>query len=192
MGRLSICGGGWEQRAAAFVPFVLLGLVLLGVRPVAAAPLDDWRRAVADARRLAENDAPKANARARELERTLPAGADLADQARVLNLLARTEAYVGRVEDAAAHADAAYGVALRAGDRVGQAEADLNVALNTVNQGRLARLPEVTNRALSALEGADRPDLVGDDVHRDACHLPMEDKVHLWAERRARLEDAAA
>ena len=39
---------------------------------------------------------------------------------------------------------------------------------------------------------SDRPDLVGDATHRDACHLPMEDKVHLWAERRARLEDAAA
>ena len=39
---------------------------------------------------------------------------------------------------------------------------------------------------------SDRPDLVGDAAHRDACHLPMEDKVHLWAERRARLEDAAA
>ena len=39
---------------------------------------------------------------------------------------------------------------------------------------------------------SDRPDLVGDAGHRDACHLPMEDKVHLWAERRARLEDAAA
>ena len=38
----------------------------------------------------------------------------------------------------------------------------------------------------------DRPDLVGEGGHLDACHLPMEDKVRLWAERRARLEDAAA
>jgi peptide/nickel transport system ATP-binding protein len=38
----------------------------------------------------------------------------------------------------------------------------------------------------------DRPDLLGEHGHLDACHLPMEDKMRLWAERRARLEDAAA
>jgi peptide/nickel transport system ATP-binding protein len=39
---------------------------------------------------------------------------------------------------------------------------------------------------------SDRPALLGDDGHLDACHLPAEDKVRLWGERRARLEDAAA
>ena len=39
---------------------------------------------------------------------------------------------------------------------------------------------------------SDRPALIGEDGHLDACHLPTEDKVRLWAERRARLEDAAA
>ncbi len=38
----------------------------------------------------------------------------------------------------------------------------------------------------------ERPPFAGDDAHRDACHLPAADKVRLWAERRARLEDAAA
>jgi len=38
----------------------------------------------------------------------------------------------------------------------------------------------------------ERPPLAGEAGHLDACHLPMEDKVRLWAERRARLEDAAA
>jgi peptide/nickel transport system ATP-binding protein len=38
----------------------------------------------------------------------------------------------------------------------------------------------------------ERPELAGEVGHLDACHLPMEDKVRLWAERRARLEDAAA
>ncbi len=38
----------------------------------------------------------------------------------------------------------------------------------------------------------ERPPMVGDDAHSDACHLSAADKVRLWAERRARLEDAAA
>ncbi len=38
----------------------------------------------------------------------------------------------------------------------------------------------------------ERPALAGDELHRDACHLSAADKVSLWAERRARLEDAAA
>jgi peptide/nickel transport system ATP-binding protein len=38
----------------------------------------------------------------------------------------------------------------------------------------------------------ERPPLTGDGVHRDACHLSGADKVSLWAERRARLTDAAA
>ena len=37
-----------------------------------------------------------------------------------------------------------------------------------------------------------RPELVGDGGHRDACHLTAEDKVRIWAERRARFQDAAA
>ncbi len=38
----------------------------------------------------------------------------------------------------------------------------------------------------------ERPDLSADGTHLDACHLAPADKVHLWAERRSRLEDAAA
>jgi len=37
-----------------------------------------------------------------------------------------------------------------------------------------------------------RPELVGDVGHADACHLTAEDKVRIWAERRARFEDEAA
>ena len=38
----------------------------------------------------------------------------------------------------------------------------------------------------------ERPELAGEAGHLDACHLPPADKVRLWAERRRRLEGAAA
>ena len=38
----------------------------------------------------------------------------------------------------------------------------------------------------------ERPPLVGEPSHLDACLLPAADKVRLWAERRARFDDAAA
>jgi peptide/nickel transport system ATP-binding protein len=38
----------------------------------------------------------------------------------------------------------------------------------------------------------ERPPLVGEPSHLDACLLPEADKARLWAERKARLEDAAA
>ena len=39
---------------------------------------------------------------------------------------------------------------------------------------------------------SERPAFLGDDTHRDACHLSLVDKARLGEERRARLEDAAA
>ncbi len=151
----------WARRG------LLLGLALSLAAPVAAAfDLDDWRRQVAEVRLLAENDARAARARAIELERALPAAADRADRARALNLRARVEGYLGLTDLAEAHAEQAYELARQAGDRIGQAEADLNIAMNTVNQGRVGRLDEVMPRALAALEGVDRPDLLGEALLR--------------------------
>ena len=147
---------------------VLLAWMLAGLLlpPAAALGLDDWRREAAEVRRLAENDARGAQARARELERTLPPDASPADRARAINLLARVETYLGLTEAAAGHAEEAYRIATQAGDRIGQAEADLNVALNTVNQGRIGRLGDITSRALSVLEGSERADLRGEALLR--------------------------
>jgi signal transduction histidine kinase/DNA-binding response OmpR family regulator/tetratricopeptide (TPR) repeat protein len=134
--------------------------------PAAAFDLEGWRRQVAEVRQLAENDARASHARAVELERALPATAEPADRARALNLLARVEGYIGLTDQAEVHAARAYELALQAGDRIGQAEADLNTAMNTVNQGRLGRLQEVVPRALAALERIDRPDLLGEALLR--------------------------
>jgi signal transduction histidine kinase/DNA-binding response OmpR family regulator/HPt (histidine-containing phosphotransfer) domain-containing protein/tetratricopeptide (TPR) repeat protein len=144
----------------------VLALFMAAWAPAHAAGLAEWRQDVAQTRRLADNDVPGALLKVRELQRTVPPDADAADQARVLNVLARVEAYIGNIDDAAAHADAAYAIALRAGDRIGQAESDLTTALNTVNQARLGRLSEVTTRALAALEGTERPDLLAEALLR--------------------------
>ena len=161
---MSAKGSGAWQASRAMLAAAALAVAWVADAPAAA--LDDWRTAVAATRLLAENDAQKARDRARELDAALPEGATAADRARVLNVLARAETYLGLIDEAGVHADAAYSVALTAGDKIGQAEADLTVAVNTVNQGRLARLTEVTTRAMAALEGIDRPDLVGEALLR--------------------------
>ncbi|WP_127995469.1 response regulator [Piscinibacter defluvii] len=145
----------------------LAGLLLcLGAAPVTAQDPAAWRRAVDDARQLAENDAPAALARAVELERSLPADAPPADRVRLLNLQARVEGYMAQTERSAAHAQQAFELAEQAGDRLGLAEAGLNISMNDVNLGRLGRLQEIMTRTLAALEGADRPDLMGEALLR--------------------------
>ena len=88
-GRRRLVGRAWA------LPFALiLGLCALwaaaGAR-AASADLETWRRNVREARVLAENDAPKAQAQAVRLQATLPKDATPPDRARVLNLLARAE-----------------------------------------------------------------------------------------------------
>ena len=70
----------------------------------------------------------------------------------------------------------------------GAARADRGRA--AVAHPRAARLPvpPALPAPLRAMRHATAPTLVGDGTgHLDACHLPHEDKVRLWAERRARL-----
>lgn len=127
-----------------------------------ADPLDRWRAEVQAARRLAENDIAKAIDEAARLEANAPAGAGQADRVRVLNVLARAEAYDDRSAQAWAHAQSALGLAVGLGDRIGEAEAELTLARVSVNKGNLGALADLSNRAVVALQGSDRPDLLAE------------------------------
>src|SRR5687767_5388343 len=80
---------------------VLLLVVGASGTAQASAALDEWRRVATETRQLAENDAPRAHEQAKRLQSNLPADAMPADRARALNLLARTEAYLGLTSEAA-------------------------------------------------------------------------------------------
>ena len=155
------------------VPLVFGLLLLLGGMCVSsAAPaggaLQAWRAAADAVRMLAENNAPRAHAEALHLQATLPADAVPADRAKVWNVLARAEIYLAQSEPAGKHAQAALELASRHGDRVGQAEAELNIALNAVNQGRIDLLSAATTHSVAVLEGVDRPDLLSEALLRTA------------------------
>ncbi|MEP6503456.1 MAG: hypothetical protein ABJD97_09010, partial [Betaproteobacteria bacterium] len=144
----------------------LLLAALSGAAVHAADALDAWRAEVRSVRTLAENDVPAAYARAQQLQASLPKDAPAADRALVLNLMSRAETYLGLTGPASAHAQQAFDLAARNGDRVGQAEADLNVALNSINEGRLDALVTATTHSVTVLEGVDRPDLLGEALLR--------------------------
>jgi len=129
-------------------------------------PLSLWRAEAARVLLLADNDAVRAEEQVRKLAAALPPGAPPADTVRLLNLRARIALYRAHTDTTATLADQAYALALRHGDLVGQAEADLVVALNTVNQGNFQRLIIVTNRAVKALDGIDRPELLSEAMLR--------------------------
>lgn len=131
-----------------------------------AEPLDEWRVEAARVRLLADNDAPRAYQDAQRLEANLPPGATPADRIHALNVLARVETLLGLTDPAATHAHEACKLAAANGDRVGQAESDLNVALNSINQGRVDELVTATQDSITALEGVDRPDLLGEALLR--------------------------
>ena len=144
----------------------LLLAALAGGTAHAADALDAWRAEARRVRTLAENDVPLAYAGAQQLQASLPKDAPAADRALVLNLLSRTETYLGLTGPASNHAQQAFDLAARNGDRVGQAEADLNVALNSINEGRLDALVQATTHSVTVLEGVDRPDLLGEALLR--------------------------
>jgi len=125
-----------------------------------------WRNNVALTRILAENDIPAAHKQVQRLQATLPADATAADRARLLNLLSRIEVYLGETESADKHARMAFDLAKKHGDRAGQAEADLNLALNTINQGRIDEMSSAVTHAMTILQGVDRPDLLGEAMLR--------------------------
>ena len=160
---------GFAVRALAVLSLVLLTSSLLSPATARAADtLEEWRREAKETRILAENDAPRAYEAAQRLQATLPADATPVDQAQVLNLLSRIEIYLAMTEAAANHARLASELAAQHGDRVGQAEADLNVALNAVNEGKIDDLIAVAPHSLEVLEGVDRPDLLGEALLRSA------------------------
>jgi len=147
--------------------FLLLGL--WGVDAAhAQSRLEAWRGEVRQTRRLAENDVPTAYVTAQRLLVDFPADGLPQDRAMALNLLSRTELYLAQTEDAARHAQAALDLATQYEDRVGQAEAELNRALITVNQGKIDQLVTATTHGLAVLDGVDRPDLLGEALLRTA------------------------
>ena len=157
-------------HSRSFLPWLGLVWLLVGmITPAwpATSLLEAWRAEATRVRALAENDVPRAYEEARRLQASLPADATPADRARVLNLLSRAETYLGLTEEAAGHAEQAFELAARHGDRIGQAESDLNVALNAINQGRLDELVRATQHSVTVLEGVtDRPDLLGEALLR--------------------------
>jgi len=134
----------------------------------AAAELDIWRAEATRVRRLAESNAPAAHEAARALQAQLPKDAPPADRARALNLLARIEIYRAETPRAGEHAQQALDLARQHGDRIGQAEAQLNIALNSINEGRLTALITSTTESLALLDGVDRPELLGEALLRTA------------------------
>lgn len=146
-----------------------IAAMLLLRDPAAAAPpmsIEQWRAAAHSDRSLAENDVPQAYAQALRLQAALPAGASAADRALALNLLARTEVYSGLTAQADAHAHEALALAKQAGDRVGQAEADLNLTLTSVNLGRIDELSAAAPEAVAVLDRVNDPALTGEALLR--------------------------
>ena len=143
-------------------------LLVLLAHAASAAPIDDWRDRAAAVRRLADNDAPAAYVQAKRLQAELPADAPASDRAHALNLLARVEIHLARTAEAMVHAEQALREAGAAGDRAGQAEADMNIGLAAVNNNDVPRLMEVTSQTMAALDGVDRPDLLAEALFRGA------------------------
>jgi PAS domain S-box-containing protein len=140
-----------------------MAVVLLALCASAAAhaamPLDDWRNALADLRVKAENDAPQAYLDAQLLQKDTPSGAMLADRARMLNLLSRIELHLALIPESVGHSAEAMAVARQANDADGKIEADLNIALGAINQGRLDDMIAATQDGMSLLENIQNDDL---------------------------------
>ena len=151
---LGLCGNAWADDA-------------IGI----------WRNEVTLARILAENNASAAYKETQRLQSTRPVEATPADQVRLLNLLSRIEVYLALTESAAAHAQQAFDLAKRHADRVGQAEADLNVALSAINQGRLDAMSTAIIHSMTVLDGVDRPDLLSEAMLRAAMMYRRQGQV---------------
>jgi signal transduction histidine kinase/ActR/RegA family two-component response regulator len=133
-----------------------------------AASLDDWRKEVTQTRQLADNDARQAYREAQRLDAALPANGTPADRARILNVLARIEIYLALTNAASRHVEQALDLANKSDDKVGQVEADLNIALNSVNQGRIDVLVTATTHSMTLLDDIDHPELVAEVMLRTA------------------------
>jgi signal transduction histidine kinase/DNA-binding response OmpR family regulator/HPt (histidine-containing phosphotransfer) domain-containing protein/tetratricopeptide (TPR) repeat protein len=163
--RADLAGGGNWLVVCAFA-------LCVGLESARAADAGDamagWRSDAARVRLLADNDAPRAYEQAQQLQSALPPNAAPADRARVLNLLSRIENHLALTARASEDASAALSLATQAGDAAGQAEAELNIALISINQGRIDDMIKATNHGLAVLDGVDRPDLLGEAMLRAA------------------------
>jgi len=148
--------------------FVLAGLLHAGAGAAPGLSAEQaWRRQAEQVRQLADNDAPRSYREARLLQR-LPADGTPEDRALALNLLARIEINLGMTDEAAAHARQAFDIAHKRGDRIGQAEADDNMAVNALNQADINLLVKATTHGVAVLEGVDRPALLSEMLQRAA------------------------
>lgn len=134
----------------------------------AGSAVDTWRSEASAIRVQAENDAPAAYRAAEHLQATLPKEATPIDRARLLNLLSRIEVYLALTDRAAMHAQQALDLAKQHADKVGQVEADLNVALNAVYQGKLDAMVAAVTDSMEAVDGINRPDLLAESMLRTA------------------------
>lgn len=134
----------------------------------AAEALDAWHQKAAEIRVLSENDFARAEGEARQLQAQLSVNAPAADRVLALNLLARAEIYLAQTDLAAQHIQQAMELARLHNDKVGQIEADLNIALNAVNQGQIDAMIAAVNQSMSLLDGIDRPELLGEAMLRAA------------------------
>jgi len=143
----------------------LLLFMLCGVAHADNA-LEQWRDKVGETRLLAENDTKRAYAEAERLQAELPADATPSDRVRLLNLLARIENSLGETDISAAHAQQAFDLAKQHEDKAGQAEADINIALDAVNQGNIDAMIAADTHSLAILDGVDRPGLLAEAMLR--------------------------
>lgn len=157
-------------HAGAGMLAVWFALLVFGFAQAGAAHATDalaqWRQRAAQIRILAENDAPRAYTEAHRLQEVFPADALPADRARLWNLLSRIEIYLALTAPATRHAELALDVARQHADRVGQAEAHLNICLNSINEGRIDAMTMAATSSVELLEGVDQPDLLGEALLR--------------------------
>ena len=159
--------GLWILQSVLWLVLLILGFGQI-VPAYASSTLEQWRQEAARTRILAENDAQHAYEQAQNLQANLPEDATPVDRARVLNLLSRTEIYLALTSEADTHARLAFDLAKKNGDRIGQAEADLNIALNSVNAAQIDDLVKATTHSLEVLNGIDQPALLGEALLRTA------------------------
>jgi PAS domain S-box-containing protein len=151
------------------LPSIVLGLGLAaGLVGIAQADghLDAWRSEADSIKLLILNDVPQAKVETLRLQAALPADAEPADRIRILNLLARCEAYLAETEAAAKRLDEAHALARRHGDKIGQVEANLTIMLNAVSEGRLDKMRQASAETLPLLDGIDRPALLAEAMQR--------------------------
>lgn len=152
------------------VPGLLYAMLMLSLPVTAHADdaLDAWRKQITATRTLAENDAPASYRDAQRLQSELPANAEAADRARILNLLARIELHLGLIADSAKHSTAAYTLAKQSNDEAGEVESDLNISLAAINQGRLDDMIAATQEGMGLLEHVQRDDLRAEEMFQGA------------------------